>query len=350
MKGIFSARKLGAKLLFTVAVSFVAALTVITVISQTAVFYYMSGKSISVFYYNLTNFLMISAAILVFVVIFFLLIRKKMNYLKLITDQVSEIAGGSLGKTVPIKGNDELAELCKNINDMSKQLKQKFEYEKKMETAKNELITSVSHDLRTPLTSMIGFLDLLRKKQYHDEEQLLDYLEIVYSKSNKLHSLINELFEYTKLASPDVKLNPVEVDFSGLVEQVIGEYVPILEQAGLSVHKNIQEDVHASMDVEKMVRVLDNLFVNAKKYSLKPSVVKIHLFSDGGRVVFTISNQTSGELPVTDLFERFYRGDPSRNDEGSGLGLAISKKIIELHNGTVEAHYQGGWITFTVTF
>ena len=188
------------------------------------------------------------------------------------------IANGKLGLTIEMKGNDELSRLAENVNSMSTELANKFEYERQLEMAKNELITNISHDLRSPLTSIIGYLDLLRKGKYSNQNQLIEYLDTSYSKSKKLESLINELFEYTRLSSPDVKLNMNEADLAGLLEQLIGEYVPIFEKEKLTVVKAIPEDtILAAIDVEKMVRVYENLFMNAIKYSVKPSKLSIIL-------------------------------------------------------------------------
>ena len=221
-----------------------------------------------------------------------------------------------------------------------------------MEKAKNELITNVSHDLRSPLTSIIGYLDLLRKGQYSDKEQLHDYLETTHSKSKRLGVLIDELFEYTRLTSPDVKLNYNKIDLAGLLEQMIGEYLPIFENEQLSIVKRVtEEEILVEIDVEKMVRVYENLFMNAIKYSLKPSELKVSFESEGDLAVLRISNKV--EKPPTEdvnkLFERLFTGDKARMDNrGTGLGLAISKRIVELHQGVIRAEFTDGWMTFIV--
>ncbi|MGE7924262.1 histidine kinase dimerization/phospho-acceptor domain-containing protein [Viridibacillus arvi] len=340
-------KKLSVQLLTAIAISFIFS----TLILGNILIFVKIPNYIGMTLYNLFS---LSAVILSFIISLLVLISGKIRYLQHITDSVQNIANGKLGHTIEIKGNDELSQLAKNINYMSKELESKFEHEREIESAKNELITNISHDLRTPLTSIIGYVDLLRKNEYKDEEQLYDYLETIYSKSQNFSQLINELFEYTKLTSPDLKLNFTEVELGGLLEQVIGEYMPILEKEGLDIQKSItEEDIYVSMDVEKMIRVYDNLLMNAIKYSMKPSLIKIHLQIVGIKAVFTISNQTEN-LQVQDvskLFEFFYRGDKSRKEDGgSGIGLAITKRIIELHGGTIEADYKEGWLTFTIEF
>ncbi|RJS60021.1 two-component sensor histidine kinase [Bacillus sp. PK3_68] len=214
------------------------------------------------------------------------------------------------------------------------------------------MITNVSHDLRTPLTSIIGYLDLLKKEQYVSKAQFQEYVETIYSKSQRLKHLIDELFEYTHLSSPDVTLNLNEVDLSGLLEQVVGEYMPIFEKEQLSVQKSItEENIPILMDIEKMVRVYDNLFMNAIKYSRKPSELLISLELKADKAILKVSNKVEN-LPVNEankLFERFFRGDKARKDnQGTGLGLAISKRIVELHHGIIRAEYREGWLSFIV--
>ncbi|MGE6259751.1 sensor histidine kinase [Heyndrickxia sporothermodurans] len=345
--------KISIKLLIAIITSFSISLFIAYIILYNFNrFHLLPPNRISVDQYNLIVNTLTVIVILSFIISFLLIIRNKIKYLKLITNSVQNIANGKLGSTIIIKGNDELAQLSRNINLMSKELENKFEHERQIENAKNELITNISHDLRTPLTSIIGYLDLLRKKEYKNDDQLTDYVETIYSKSQELKSLINELFEYTKLTSPDVKLSFSVIDLGGLLEQIIGEYIPIFEKEGLRFQKSIpDEDLLVSMDVEEMVRVYDNLFMNAKKYSAKPTFIKINLDSDGKNALLSISNQVA-DLQVEDvnqLFERFYRGDRARKEDGgSGLGLAISKRIVEIHGGNLTVDYKEGWLTFTI--
>ncbi|WML29338.1 HAMP domain-containing sensor histidine kinase [Neobacillus sp. OS1-32] len=343
-------------LLVAVAISFFVSIVVMTIISQIILHYYnikyLTIDEIGVTTYNFIVFLIFTFVILSFIVTFLAMIRKKIMYIKRITESINDIANGNLGLTIEMKGNDELSRLAENVNSMSKELASKFEYERQLEMAKNELITNVSHDLRSPLTSIIGYLDLLRKGKYSDQSQLIEYLDTSYSKSKRLEALINELFEYTRLTSPDVQLDFNEVDLVGLLVQLIGEYVPIFDKEKLTVVKEIpNEEISVIMDVEKMVRVYENLLANAIKYSLKPSEIHIKLEKQGSMAILKASNQVESP-PVDDinkLFDRFFIGDKARrNNQGTGLGLAISKRIVELHGGNIRAEYKEGWITFRV--
>ena len=345
-------KKLSIQLLTAIAISFVISVIIVNSIILRGMEYFLG--SLEFLDVTLYNLLWISAIILTFILSLLVMIRKKIKNLQHITESVQTIANGKLGYTIEINGNDELSQLAANINYMSKELENKFKHERRIENEKNELITNISHDLRTPLTSIIGYVDLLKQKEYKDDEQLYDYLEIIYSKSQSFRKRIDELFEYTKLTSHDLQLNFTEVELGGLVEQIIGEYMPILEQEGLDIQKSItEEDIYISMNIEKMVRVYDNLLMNVLKYSMKPSLLKVNLHTVGIKAILSIANQVEN-LPVQDvtkLFERFYRGDKARKDDGgSGIGLAISKKIIELHGGTIEADYREGWLTFTIEY
>ncbi|PHD49460.1 two-component sensor histidine kinase, partial [Bacillus toyonensis] len=236
MKKVRFRNKIIIKLLGAVAVSFFVSfsltiLTFIYIIIPLTLNHYLDN--LSAFENNMLTFLIFALAIFTFIIIFLILVRKKIVYLKLISDNVNDIANGKLGLTIEIEGKDELTQLAQNINYMSKELENTFEQERRLERTKNELITNVSHDLRTPLTSIIGYVDLLKRGQYDSKAQLQEYLETTYLKSQRLKYLIDELFEYTRLSDNDAKLNFNEVDLSGLLEQIVGEYTPIFEKESL---------------------------------------------------------------------------------------------------------------------
>ncbi|WML34399.1 HAMP domain-containing sensor histidine kinase [Clostridium sp. OS1-26] len=198
----------------------------------------------------------------------------------------------------------------------------------------------------------MGYVDLLKKKEYKNEQQLDEYIDTIYSKSQNLHILINELFEYTKLTTPGIKINYSNVNLSQLLEQIIGEYIPIFSKEDLIIKGDIPEkDIYVKVDTEKIVRVFDNILVNAKKYSCKPSDIHVKLSYGNKKALVSISNKTDkmlvGNLDM--LFEKFYRVDTSRkDDDGSGLGLAIAKRIVELHDGNIWVEYKNHIITFNI--
>jgi signal transduction histidine kinase len=238
---------------------------------------------------------------------------------------------------------------------MTEKLKNKIENERKVERTKNELITNVSHDLRTPLTSIKGYLGLIKEKRYMQEEQLQEFIDIAYNKSEKLEILINDLFEYTKLMGDKVILDKQSISLNGLLQQLIDELSPISEENNLTiVHQFINENVIVNVDPNKTVRVFENLLMNAIRYSLKPGKIEVTLGKEEDYALVNIKNKCEdlSEEELLRIFDRFYRVEKSRASDtgGSGLGLAIAKNIVELQGGSIKVEYKDGYISFTVRF
>lgn len=293
-------------------------------------------------------------AIAVFTFSFFYLTKRKMKQIEALAKGVMEIAKGNLGYRVKKKGIDEIALLTENVNHMAEAIMTNIEMERRIEQQKNELITNVSHDLRTPLTSIMGYLRLLREGRYETKEQYDEYLKIAFSKSEQLKNLIDDLFEYTKLTNENIVMGKHEVCINQLLEQLIEELIPQAEENNRSFAKRFSEErIFASIDTEKMVRVFDNLLMNAIKYSSGNGQILVSLEKKEGHVIIAIANEsdefTSEEL--VNLFERFYKKDQSRTNvaEGSGLGLAIAKSIVELHDGSIHAKYSDKMLHFIIT-
>lgn len=295
----------------------------------------------------------IAVYIFVFVISFQLLTKKKMKYIEEIADGLQVISTGNLDFRVERKGSDELASLADNINSMAEELKSRIEEERRAERTKNELITNISHDLRTPLTSIMGYLKLISDKKYEDQRQLEDFINIAYGKSEKLKTLIDDLFEYTKLSNEGIKLNVAEVNINELLEQLIEEWVPVSEENQLEFVKDMpQEKIIVSVDADLMVRVFENLLMNAIRYSYKPGKILIKVSRQENKAIVCVENMgdpiPQEELP--NLFNRFYRLEKSRTAGmgGSGLGLAIAKSIVDLHHGDIWAECEGNNIRFIV--
>ncbi|MGR5965851.1 sensor histidine kinase [Bacillus cereus] len=236
---------------------------------------------------------------------------------------------------------------------MASQLRERFEKERAIEKGKSEFITNISHDLRTPLTSIIGYLALVNEKQYRNKEELEMYIQNTYNLTLKLKTLINELFEYTKLSLPDVKLRKEKVELGNLLGQLVGEYIPIFEKQQLIVKLNIiNKDIWVWADIEKLVRVFDNLLSNTEKYSFSNSTVIVELKKEEDKAFICITNKTDHleAQELSKMFEKFYRVDKSRSSQihGSGIGLAIVKRTIELHEGKVWAESHGNSLTIHV--
>lgn len=280
--------------------------------------------------------------VIIFSVLFYLFTRKKMRQIQKINRTVQAIAQGNLLVRLPVTSRDELGTLSDNINSMAMQLKEKIDRERAIEKSKMDLITNISHDLRTPLTSIIGYLTLLKEKNYQNPSEMEHYLANSYNKAAQLKKLIDNLFEYTRLTSGEIRLDKQLIDLRQMVEQMVVEFEPIAESHNLSVESRLcLEAVLALVDPDKLARTLDNLLVNALKYSIKPGTIKVMLKTEGHWAIIAVGNLG---LPMTEkqasqVFERFFRADdttkPGGMARGAGLGLAIAKNIVELHGGQI---------------
>lgn len=271
----------------------------------------------------------------------YMLIRKKIRYIGYITNTINSISYGNLDNEIEIKGHDELSRMAGKINEMTHRLKITIEQERAAERFNKELITNVSHDLRTPLTSIIGYLELLRNKEL-TESKKKEFIEILNARADRLKYLIDDLFEFSKISSGGERLNLTSIDVIELLEQCIGEHDSAAVEKGISFRKSFSEpDLIISADPPKLARVFENILSNAVKYGKNGSVVEITVKCDESDVKISFKNISSIALSnnVKHIFDRFYRMDESRNSgiEGSGLGLAIASSIVELHKGEINA-------------
>ncbi|MDP4145035.1 MAG: HAMP domain-containing sensor histidine kinase [Bacillota bacterium] len=293
--------------------------------------------------------------VIIFAIIYYLLSNVKIKYIKELCSGVMEISSGNLDYTIETKGNDELQILAEKINFMTKELKNKIEYEKRLEESKNELITNVSHDLRTPLTSIMGYIEILRTKTEDMDDDTKKYLEIMIGKSNRLKKMMDDLFVYTKLTTNKQSIEKNYICLNELMEQVIDEYIPLIEHNKLKLKEHIsKEKISIIANIDMLVRVFDNLFNNAAKYSIKPSLVSFSLEKIDDSAMISIENECSElvEIDVEKVFERFYIGDKSRSISGasSGLGLAICKSIVKLNGGEIWAEAKDRKVKFIMKF
>lgn len=291
--------------------------------------------------------------IISFIVVLLLLVNRRLKYFKYIINSVKKIDSVEFLSTLDEKGKDEFSELAQSINIMNHRIQAKFMQEKEIEDSKYELITSVSHDLKTPLTSIIGYLDLLNNHSY-DEKTRDEYISIAYNKSLRLKDLVNELFEYTKLTSNEVKLELKKFNVSALINQLAGESIIDFYEKDIEVIlENPYRELYSIIDVNLVSRVFENIIKNAEKYSDSHSTFKIIVESCEEYIVTYFINQCESvkEIDTNKVFEKFYRLDNARSSEkeGSGLGLTISKKIMELHQGNLEAQKQGNNLIFKIT-
>jgi signal transduction histidine kinase len=293
--------------------------------------------------------LYIPAALLIGIPLF-LLIIKRIGYFNQILLNAHALANGEFKSDLPIIGKSVFAKLAGDLNQMKSGVKTSQNAQAKSERLKTELITNVSHDLRTPLTSIITYSQLL-KNQALSEDERNSYIEIIDRKSKRLKVLIDDLFEASKMASGAIELNKAQVDLVQLLQQSLAEYNESMEDSQIHFRvTNPDTPVYAFVDGQKLWRVFDNIIGNIVKYSLEHSRAYIDLKEENHQVKITFKNISKYELSenIDELFERFKRGDESRHTDGSGLGLAIAKSIIDLHEGTLDIDVDGDLFKVTV--
>lgn len=267
---------------------------------------------------------------------------RKTKKFEQIQDGVMKIKEGNLSHKIDIKDNGELGKLSKNINTISSGLEKAIENELKSERMKSELITNVSHDIRTPLTSIITYIDLLKSET--DEAKKEDYLEVLENKSERLKVLIDNLFEASKVSSGTIPVNLEKIDIISLLNQGLGELDDKIKETELEFILDLPDKpLYINADGDLLWRAIQNILSNIFKYSLHGSRVYIDLGQDDDYAYLTIKNISAYELNISEeeLMERFKRGDESRSSEGSGLGLSIAQSLVEIQKGKFSINIDG---------
>ncbi len=278
----------------------------------------------------------------IFLITFILLMDGLIRYVRRISNGVGKIASGDLNAEIPVRGEDEFAVIAKNVNKMTEEVKMLMEKEREAEKTKNDLITNVAHDLRTPLTSIIGYLELLKNKPDLEAKDRMRFVDIAYQKSKKLEKLIEDLFGFTKLNYGKITMKPGMLDIVKLLEQILDEFYPNFQDSGLSYEFDCpQPSILVEADGNLLARLFDNLINNAIKYGADGKMVRVEVRKEEKQVSIRVINYgkiiPEGEL--SHIFEKFYRVEHSRsqNTGGTGLGLAIAKGVVELHGGSITA-------------
>lgn len=284
--------------------------------------------------------IMIISGCVLFLVYFFVLSSKVFSYLEEITRGLQEISQGNLSYEITTKSSDELGVLAEHFNHMTKQLRKSIEEERNAEKTKNELITGVSHDLRTPLTSILGYLELIETDRYKDEVELRYYINIAYEKTKTLKKLIDHLFEYTSLSGQGIQFQMKKVNILGFLKQLAEEFTPQLRKANMSCRLTAPDDsLYVLADGHQLMRAYENIISNAIRYGSTGKSIDIRISKVENEAVVEIVNygEPIPERDIPYIFERFYRTDKSRSSQtgGTGLGLAITKSIIEIHGGLI---------------
>lgn len=279
--------------------------------------------------------------IVLFVFIFWIFHYKEFESIQKISAGIKEISDGNLSNKIEVAGDDEFAEMADKLNAMVQDLRDLMERERESERQKNEFITSIAHDLRTPLTSIIGYLAILENDPNGVEEsKRINYIHIAYTKSIQLQKLIEEFFGFTKLSHHGHSMDVSKIDIVQLLAQLVEEFYPSFQKHKLefSLKTNISSKMITG-DPNLLVRLFGNLISNAIKYGADGKMVDIKIEDLGEKVRISVKNFGNmipeAELPL--IFEKFYRLEQSRSSEtgGTGLGLAIVKQIVEMHGGKV---------------
>ena len=250
---------------------------------------------------------------------------------------VSEVRNGNVVYKIPELKCEDMKALAININDIAKGLDESVSAKVKAERLKTELITNVSHDLKTPITSIINYTELLSKIEELPEEAK-DYVSVIAKKSDRLKRLTQDLFDISKVQSGNDDVVLEKLDVALLINQALGEHDSEIQESGLPFCVNAPKELYISADGRKMSRVVSNLISNILKYAMKNTRVFITASEKNGTVVMEFKNISAYPLDfdVEEITQRFVRGDESRTTEGNGLGLAIAKSYTEICNGTFE--------------
>lgn len=279
---------------------------------------------------------------LLLIMYFILISHNFVTYVREIISGVEKMKSGDFQEQIPVKGEDEFSEIAYSINEMCRNLSETLEAQKETEKTKDELITNVAHDLRTPLTSILGYLDLLSQGDFLTEDQKQKYLGIVSAKARQLETLVKDLFDYTRYDRDKVKIKKEILDLNLFMPQIVDEFYPSLMEHGLTCRTEFYEGaLNIEGNGELLARAIGNLMSNAIKYGAEGKVIEVKTGRLENKVFVAVINYGK-VIPAEKLhkiFDKFYRVESSRSLKtgGTGLGLAIAKNIVNLHNGNIWA-------------
>ncbi|MCD8028988.1 MAG: HAMP domain-containing histidine kinase [Erysipelotrichaceae bacterium] len=308
-------------------------------------------------------------SLILFLSIFFDLMDITLNYISILSNKIQEVTKGDYSVDISIDYDDELGMLAANIIALANTLEQKekesiilkenerlaFDSERNAEKQKNDLITNVAHDLRTPLTTIVGYLELIKNKEDLTKEEIQKYSSVAYEKSKRLQAMMDDLFEFTSLNQADIKLNKSIINISELMMQIIDEFYASFQDHHLNPIVTMSHThLYINGDGQLIAMVFDNLISNAIKYGDDDSDIEIEVMNDEQNITIKIINygQTINEEDLPYIFNKFYRTDSSRSSStgGTGLGLAIAKNIVQMHGGQIFATSRYHKTTFVVIF
>lgn len=299
---------------------------------------------------NNQELILLISIIIVFIVQLSIYVRSFARYFKEINRGIDSLITKEAGD---VSLSPELSAVEKKINSVKHTLVRQSNELQAAEQRKNDLIMYLAHDLKTPLASVIGYLNLLRDEGQISEELRERYLSITLEKAERLEDLINEFFEITRFNLSNITLQYSNISLTRLLEQLTYEFKPMLEEKGLSCRLSADDGLMLHCDADKLQRVFDNLLRNAVLYSFDNTEISITAFEQPDSLIITFANlgATIPQEKIDRIFEQFYRLDSARSTKsgGAGLGLAIAKQIVELHGGTITARSGSDKTEFIVT-
>jgi len=288
------------------------------------------------------NLVMFGVTILIELALIYVILIN--SYHKMEWHQIKQVlqktADDNLTKPIDLKANQNLQGIVDSFNLLISNMNRRAEEQRQSEESKDELISNVSHDIRTPLTSVIGYLGLIESKNYSDLSQILKYTHVAYKKSLEMQNLVNSLFEYANVQHATSRLNMTQFDMAQMLDQLSADFELEANKRGMEIIVNSTPDkIMMKGDTEKLGRVFNNLIMNAFKYGKGATHIWLTAEQREKEVVVTVANNGAiiPEDSLKHVFDRFYRVEDSRSKKtgGTGLGLAIAQSMVQLHGGTI---------------
>ena len=301
---------------------------------------------------DINVYLFIAIALMLLIIMYLLFVlRRVRTQLALIKDALEDIKGGNLNRRILAGENDMTKTICYDINKIAVNSQAQLIRQRQSEQAYKRLMTSLSHDVKTPLASLVGYLEAVENKIVIGEEKD-EYIHVAHEKAHYMKSFVENLFEWVKLDSGEQIFHFEKFDLNELSRSIIADWIPVLESNHFEYEFVIPEtEYFIRIDVNAYTRVLNNLLQNMIVHS-EGDKMELHIFEDMRQAKIIISDNGKGITPdnIPHIFERMYQCDSSRSAGGNGLGLAITKELVNAHNGKIKADSKPGMGTiFTIT-
>lgn len=294
-----------------------------------------------------------SAILIAFTFIFFLCSMNTItSEIARISDVIHLLSDGKLDNRITNISNNELGKLASDVNAMAESLQMSMKKEKQWNEERYNLITNMSHDLKTPMMSVMGYADRIKKKKYKNEQELEEYCDIIFHKTEELNVVVKQLFEFSKFSSSSYPLQKQEIPVMQFAEQVAMTFIPQLDAAQLELHLKLSPDMTVMADMNALKSVFENLISNAIKYAADGKNLDICEVQSGEKreIIFRNYGSKIDEDDIDKLFEKFYREKKNDGIEGSGCGLFIVRQIMQLHGGEIYITSSEQCTEFHLTF